>query len=296
MNEARREAVRLRAADGVEIAARWHEPPGAPRAVVVVAAALGVRQQFYEAFARWLAERGVAVLTFDFRGIGESAPRRLRGFAANLLDWARSDAGAALAAAAARHPGAPVHWFGHSLGGQIFGLIPGHEGVASVITVGTGSGHWRYHARRLRYPSMLLWYLIAPTAIAIAGYFPGGRLGMIGDVPAGAMWQWRRWVLDPLYIGAEGAAVRTELAAVTQPIAALLFADDEMMSMESPRRLFALYSSARVAFRVFEPARFGLQRVGHFGFFRWRNGEALWPIVLDWIDRGALPEEERGDS
>lgn len=289
------EAVRLRTADGLEIAAVWHQGSGAARAVVVVAAAMGVRQDFYAAFARWMAARGVAVLTFDYRGIGDSAPRRMRGYRADLFDWARRDAAAALASALERHPGVPVHWFGHSLGGQIFGLIPGHERVASMITVGTGSGYWRVHARRIRYPALVLWYLIAPLAIAIAGYFPGARLRAIGDVPAAAMWRWRRWCLHPLYLGGEGEAVRAELAAVTQPVAALLFRDDEMMTQESLHRLFALYSSARVAFRVFEPSRFGLSGVGHFGFFRQRNGESLWPIVLDWVDRGELPNEKKGD-
>lgn len=252
---------------------------------------MGVRQDFYGVMARWLADHGIAVLTFDYRGIGDSAPRRLRGFSADLFDWARRDAAAALEEAFRRHPGVPVHWFGHSLGGQIFGLIPGHERVASMITVGTGSGYWRWHAPRLRIPALALWYLVAPVAIALAGYFPGTRLGMIGDIPAGAMWNWRRWCLHPLYLGGEGEPLRAELAAVTQPVAALLFSDDEMMTVASLHRLFALYSSARVAFRVLAPERFALASVGHFGFFRRRNGDALWPLVTGWIDRGELPDE-----
>jgi len=289
-------AVRLRTADGVELAARWHEPAGAARAVLVVAAAMGVRQDFYGVMARWLAEHGIAVLSFDYRGIGDSAPRRLRGFSADLFDWARRDAAAALQEALRRHPEVQVHWFGHSLGGQIFGLIPGHERVASLITVGAGSGYWRWNAPRLRIPALALWYLLAPLAIAVAGYFPGARLGAIGDVPAGVMWNWRRWCLHPLYLGGEGAALRAELAAVTQPVAALLFSDDEMMTVASLHRLFALYSSARVQFRVLAPERFAVASVGHFGFFRRRNGDALWPLITGWIERGELPAEERQET
>ncbi|MBW6495163.1 MAG: alpha/beta fold hydrolase [Burkholderiaceae bacterium] len=290
------EAVRLRTADGVEIAARWHEPAGPARAALVVAAAMGVRQDFYGVMARWLAGHGIAVLTFDYRGIGDSAPPRMRGFSADLFDWARRDAAAALEEAFRRHPEVQVHWFGHSLGGQVFGLIPGHERVATMITVGTGSGYWRWNAPRLRIPALLLWYLLAPVTIAVAGYFPGERLGTIGDIPAGAMWGWRRWCLHPLYLGGEGEPLRAELAAVTQPVAALLFRDDEMMTVESLHRLFALYSAARVSFRVLAPSSFGLDAVGHFGFFRQRNGAALWPLVIDWIERGVLPEEMRQET
>ena len=289
-------AVRLRTADGAQIAARWHEPAGEARAVLVVAAAMGVCQDFYGQMAGWLAGNGIAVLTFDYRGIGDSAPKRLRGYKADLFDWARRDAAAALAAAFERHPGLPVHWFGHSLGGQIFGLIPGHERVASMFAVGSGSGYWRANAPRLRIPALALWYLLAPLAIALAGYFPGERLRTIGDIPAGAMWCWRSWCLHPLYLGGEGPGLRAELAAVKQPMAGLLFRDDEMMTVASLHRLFKLYSSARLQLRVLEPGRFGLESVGHFGFFRRRNGAVLWQLVIDWIERGEVPAEQEQET
>ena len=44
----------------------------APLAQVVVAGAMGVQQSYYQAFARWLAEQGYGVTTFDYRGHGLS--------------------------------------------------------------------------------------------------------------------------------------------------------------------------------------------------------------------------------
>jgi hypothetical protein len=48
---------------------------------------MGVTQSFYAPLARWLAGQGYLAITFDYRGIGESAPPTLRGFGATLTDW-----------------------------------------------------------------------------------------------------------------------------------------------------------------------------------------------------------------
>ena len=50
----------------VVLALRVYEPAGAARASVVIGGAMGVRQSFYEAFARWMAQQGFRVTTFDW--------------------------------------------------------------------------------------------------------------------------------------------------------------------------------------------------------------------------------------
>jgi predicted alpha/beta hydrolase len=58
----------LVAQDGRHLAASWHEPAGAARAVAVISSAAGVPRGYYRAFAGWLAARGYAVLSYDYRG------------------------------------------------------------------------------------------------------------------------------------------------------------------------------------------------------------------------------------
>ena len=58
---------------------------------IVLAGATGVPQGFYRYFAEAAVSRGFEVITFDYRGIGESAPKSLRGFEMNYLDWAQLD-------------------------------------------------------------------------------------------------------------------------------------------------------------------------------------------------------------
>ena len=41
---------------------------------VLIVSAMGVPQRFYADFAEWLASQGHAVMSFDYRGVGESRP------------------------------------------------------------------------------------------------------------------------------------------------------------------------------------------------------------------------------
>ena len=74
--------------DGTALVMRTFRSSGSPKAAVIIPSAMGVAQQFYTQFAQWLAGQGYHVSTFDYRGIGLSAPPSLRGFPVNIFDWA----------------------------------------------------------------------------------------------------------------------------------------------------------------------------------------------------------------
>ena len=244
-----------------------------------------VNQEYYAAFGSWLAERGWLVVTFDFRGIGGSAPARLRGFEADILTWARLDCAAALAYARGLAFGRRLVWIGHSLGGQILGMTPGNEAVSAAVTVASGVGYWRENAYPLRRYSWWLWHVIAPLATTVAGYFPGKRLHMVGDLPRGVMDQWSRWCKNPEYaVGVEGAAMRERYRRLTLPMLSLSFTDDEYMSASNVAVLHGFYENARRDMRRLSPQDAGAARVGHFGFFREEPGRRLWPLALNWIN------------
>ena len=57
------EPIELTANDGVKLAATRFLPSVAPKAVVVLPAAMGVRQDFYFPFAEYLPGQGRAVIT-----------------------------------------------------------------------------------------------------------------------------------------------------------------------------------------------------------------------------------------
>lgn len=265
------------AADGTRIAARFFAPAGEARAAVLIVSAMGAPQGYYRPFAQWLAAQGYFAATFDYRGIGRSAPQHLRGFKADVFDWAVLDCAAMIEAVAARAPGRDLVWIGHSLGGQIVPMVPNRERIAKIVTVATGSGYWREYAPWMRPFGWWLWFVAVPSATRLFGYFPGRRLKKVGDLPKGVAEQWRRWCLHKDYAaGAEGPAMRARYAAVTTPIVSISFADDEYMSLANTRALHGLYANAPQTATRIAPADIGEKRIGHFGFFRAKFERALW--------------------
>ena len=90
-------------------------------------------RKIYRGFASYLASRGCAVLTYDYRGTGGSRPpagrgyiqpRSLAGFQATMADWATQGRhrGGGLDARALHT--LPLLYVGHSFGGQALGLLP----------------------------------------------------------------------------------------------------------------------------------------------------------------------------
>ncbi len=238
---------------------------------------MGVPQRFYTDFANWLADQGYLAVTFDYLGMGRSRRVPLRQLDVDILDWARHDCSAVLAAAADVAGELPLYWIGHSVGAQILPLVNGHERLTRIVTIAAGSGYWRENSPQIRNKAWLLWHGLAPVLTAVAGYFPGARIGAVGDLPAGVIRQWRRWCLHPQYlVGVEGEPMRQAFAAVRTPLTSLSFSDDEMMSARNTESLHGFYSSAPKTMQRIAPAEIGATRIGHFGFFRRGFADNLW--------------------
>jgi predicted alpha/beta hydrolase len=269
-----------------------------PVASVVIGGAMGVRQDYYAPFAEWLSGQGFRVTTFDYRGSGESLPDThdgsLRGFKADLFDWA-SDYEAVVDSAKAALPDAPLYLLGHSLGAQLPGFLRNQTKVDGLVSIAAGSGYWRDNAPQLRRMILYFWYVLVPLATRLCGYFPGRKLKKVGDLPAGVMLQWRKWCLDPLYsVGAEGEGARLAYAQATFPVLALSITDDELMTWRGTQNLINLYTGTARSFERITPADLGVKRIGHFGFFRQQFSQSLWPRTVQILERmQALPADGR---
>ena len=274
---------------GTKIAARVFDPPCEPHGNVVIGGAMGVRQDFYQPFAEWLAGQGWRVTTFDYRGSGDSAPRSLRGFEADLHDWTR-DYETAIDHAHAALPDAPLFLLGHSLGAQLPGLLGNQQKVSGLLSVAAGSGYWRDNTPKLKRSILYFWFVLVPLATRLFGYFPGRKLKKIGDVPAGVMMQWRKWCLHPQYsAGAEEGAVRQGYNSVRFPVLSLSIHDDEMMTEAGILSLMNLYANAPRRMLRVAPADVGVRRIGHLGAFRREHIAGMWPRLEQHLRN--LPQE-----
>jgi predicted alpha/beta hydrolase len=275
-------ATAVAATDGHPLAAHRYDPSGEVLGSVVIAPAMAISQRFYREFAKWLASQGFVAWTFDYRGTGESQTGPMRGAPGSLDDWCAKDYEAVLQAAHALHTWRPLFALGHSFGGQCAPLLPSRRLLRGLVNIAVGSGAMRHNTPRIRRQAPLLWYLLVPLLCPLFGYFPGGRIGVIGDLPTGAVRQWRRWCLDRDYLlGAEPRA-REAYASSEFDVLGLTFPDDELLLESGSKLLHSAYCRP-VDYRVLPPASVGMQRIGHSGFFRTASQAALWPLVADWL-------------
>ncbi|WP_238878011.1 alpha/beta fold hydrolase [Achromobacter xylosoxidans] len=281
--------IALRAADGVALGGyAWRHAapdPAGPRPVVVINAATSVRCRYYARFAAYLHQHGFDVLTYDYRGIGESRPASLRGFQASWMDWGEKDFEAVLGYVRSHFPGQPVDVVAHSIGGFVTGLAPSARGLRRIFTMGAQYAYWRDYAAGQRLRMLAKWHVVMPLLAACLGYFPGRRLGWLEDTPRGVVRDWS--FMGPRFEGRGGPDQRVAaMAAVTAPILALSVTDDEFGTEAAVGRLLAYFTgSARTHLRL-TPAALGLDGIGHFAFFHERFRDTLWPIALGWLSRG----------
>ena len=291
--------LRLRCDDGVEIAAHWYEPgpqAGAARAVAVIGAATGVSQGFYRAFAAWMAQRGYAVLTFDYRGMGASRRGPIGAETATMRDWAQQDMSAALAAATQRRRTAagarlPLMWVGHSFGGHGLGLARGLGELDAVLTVAAQLGDWRLWPGVHRWITAYYFHLLLPTVAHLFGHAPGWALGGGAmPLPKQVALQWARWGRGRDYLWGD-PALQGELTLHQFAGAAHLWNVSDDSSYAPPQAvdgLAAKFVNADVQRHTLAPAELGLARIGHFNAFRRDSGARIWPRLLAPIE-GASP-------
>jgi len=287
--------LRLRAADGYEIGAVFYAAlrPRAPRRVAVLHGGAGIPALRYRRFATFLAEWGIPVLTYDYRGIGLSRPPALRGFQATIEDWAEYDAAAAIAWVRERFPRDEILGFSHSIGCLPLGGAPNAAEQTRIVLVGAHTGYYGDYRPLYRLPMAFAWHGLMPALTRFVGYFPADRLGLGEDLPAGMALEWaerRRPDLRPN--GAEPAGERRlrllgHCAALQCPAIAISISDDAFATVDGTRRLLSYFprlSSPELL--LFTPPDAQVRRIGHFGFFRRAVGTTLWPRLLAQLDPG----------
>jgi predicted alpha/beta hydrolase len=265
-------SIELRAADGHTLAATLYD--AGSHDALLVASAMGVKRRYYDAFARTVSERGRSVLTFDYRGIGDSRPRSLRGVAATMQEWGTLDIPAAIDWISRELRPESFAYLGHSAGGQLAGLAPNIDRVDRLVFVAAQSGYWRHWLGLRAYGLGFLWVLM-PVISRAVGWFPGKMLMGSEDLPRGVASQWARWGRHPDYLFAYNDSA--PYARITAPLLAYSMRVDHYAPRPAVDALVAKYSGAQVT-RVHRD-----DDIGHFEAFRRGKGEPLWQEIVAWL-------------
>jgi predicted alpha/beta hydrolase len=280
-----------------------HPPANAHRPVIVITGATSVRCRYYSRFADYLYANGFNVVTYDYRGIGESRPASLRRLKADWVDWGEYDLDAILKFAEALDKTAPIYIIGHSIGGFAIGLAPMSRKVRRILTVGANYAYWGDYAPGQMRQLYWKWHVIMPFITYLFGYFPAKRLGWMEDTPAGVVQNWCQMtprfedtVRQDSFIGGERESERLKnrFETINAPILAIGLDDDPYATVGAVDRLLNYFSSSQRTHLRIAPADVCASTIGHFGFFHVRFKNSLWPLALTWLQDGILPATPPG--
>ena len=271
--------------DGYQLAATEFVPDDPPRAAIVINSATAVPRRIYRGFATYLADRGFAVLTYDYRGVAGSRPKSLVGFPARMRDWASLDVTAALEHARARWPDLPLAAVGHSFGGQAIGLLPNNDVIARTLMIAAQAGYWRLFRPPENY-RVLAMMNAGRLVTQTFGYTPGWT-GIGEDLPKGVFLEWTKWVLSPRYFLDD--ATLPELANFPRyhgTLRAIGIDDDPWATPPAIDLLLSAFTGTRPERIQVDPRKLGTGPIGHFGFFRPHHRDTLWRDAADWLGEG----------
>ncbi|MEG2392831.1 MAG: alpha/beta fold hydrolase [Pseudomonas sp.] len=288
------------AADGFVLGGfTWrHALPDIQRPVVIINAATSVHCRHYSRFAAYLFANGFDVITYDYRGIGESRPGSIKGLNASWTDWGALDFEAMLRRAQREFPGQPIDVVGHSFGGCAAGLGESGQVIRRLVTVGAQFAYWRDYAPEQRWRMFGKWHLLMPLLTLFCGYFPGKRLGWLEDTPAGVVRDWStptaRYERRPSGRAMLARTGQLPFANVRAQTLAISISDDPYGTIAAIERLLSYFSHAPKTHLRIAPQDIGEQQVGHFAFFRSAYQATLWPIALNWLQTGKLAPDTPG--
>jgi len=282
--------TRIETSDGVFLAADVFESDQAPppTAVIVLNGATGVRRGFYARFAAHAAERNLAVVTYDYRGMGGSLHTGITRFQGRMLDWGERDFPAVIRWCQNTFPSVPVFAIGHSVGGQLFGLAPESGELQGLVGIGAQSGFWKLWPTRAR--MWLYWHLLVPGFTRAFGHLPGW-LGTGASLPKGVALEWARWCrAREFFVDTDGSPLKTYFAEISAPVLWVEIEDDPYAPAAAVAWLAGQFTNAPLERRRFSGAHFGTGPIGHFKLFTPAYSQA-WEQILQWIEhRSAVLE------
>ncbi|TCM67013.1 putative alpha/beta hydrolase [Acinetobacter calcoaceticus] len=280
------ENINISCQDGYVLSGRFYATSSANKQLlpILISPATGIGKGFYHHFAEWLCSQGFDVLTFDFRGIGDSLHGRLKDSEASIQDWGQLDIPAAITTLLARTQAEKVILIGHSAGGQLLGIVPNYDQVARVIAISGSTGHVKGLKGRTKLLAPLMFKLIFPSSSLFKGYGATKFIGMGENLPKKVAKQWAEFCSAPGYVmNAVGKTIFEDYHQHIQcPITVYWSSDDEISTEANVKDLLRLYPNAQTKMHEMRPSQYGFKSIGHMQMFK-KTYQVLWPVMTQEI-------------
>ncbi|MEO9300876.1 alpha/beta fold hydrolase [Acinetobacter pittii] len=275
------ESLWMTCKDGYQLAAHFY--PAQSRQLdnpVLICPATGITKNFYHSFASWLSEQGYDVLSFDFRGIGDSLHGPLKQSSASINDWGTLDIPCAIDTLLGKTQARQVTLLGHSAGGQLLGIVPNFHKVAKVVAVAGSTGHVKGLKGKTKFLAPVMFNVIFPISSALKGYAATQFIGMGENLPKKVAQQWREFCSHPGYVkNAIGKTIFQDFhTEISCPITSIWASDDEIATKRNVEALLKLYPNAPTKMLELNPIKLGYKSIGHMLMFK-KSHQKLWSLL-----------------
>jgi predicted alpha/beta hydrolase len=282
------ESVRVTTSDGATFTVRFlpQSEPAAP--VVLILPAMIMKAKFYLPLAKALHADGLSVAMVDLRAQGESTPALGEAPNFGYRELVEIDLPAVAEAVSQRFPQAPLHLFGHSLGGQVALLFTAAhpDRVAGVTTIGTGTVYWKAFGPRNWFQALWKIQWIGLVA-AVRGQWPGGVL-IPGQMSGRLMTDWARHSRTSRY-QPHGSTYDYDrkLRELKVPVLAISLDQDTLGPKSNVDFMCDRLPTAEVTRWHIEDGA----AVKHRDHFEWiRDSAVIGSAVAAWVSTGPRPE------
>ena len=272
----------LTTSDEIPISIKVFDPENSNGKLLLINAATGVKQQIYFSFAKYFGENGFTVITYDYRGIGESKPSKMKGFDSTMRVWGTEDFKTVTNFIKENYPDHRKFCLGHSVGALILGMNEDAAIFEKFIFVATQDAYIGNLTWKVAVAGILGFGIAVPFTTGLFGYFPAHRFGLGESLPKGVGYDWRTLILNKKSTSRLYDKLEKNISKDLLQETFIIYAeDDPWVTMKGMENLMNnVYPNLQKTYRKILVSESAKKEIGHVNFFRSFN-KSLWNIVLD---------------
>lgn len=275
------EKLVLTTEDSVSIVTHLFLPEKSNQRLLLINSATGVKQQIYFSFAKYFSKKGFTVITYDYRGIGLSKPRKMKNFEASMRIWGSKDYKALTEYIRLNFKDFKKYCLGHSVGALILGMNKNSDMFDEFIFVGTQNAFVGNLKFRTKIEAYLGFGIMQPLTTTLLGYFPAQWFGLGESLPKNCAYDWRTLILNRKSTNSLLDKIEDYSKNLTQKVFVIRAEDDVWLTEKGVKSLLnETYPNLRPVYRLIKISESEKGEIGHVNFFRSYN-KKLWNIILN---------------
>ena len=272
----------LHASDGVRLSVTVFEAHQPSSKLLLINSATGVKQQVYFSFAKFMAEEGVTVITYDYRGIGLSKPEEMKGFKASMRIWGTEDLKTITTFIDENFRSYQKFCLGHSVGALILGMTESTAIFGKFIFMATQDAYVGNLKTRVAITALLGFGVAVPLTNCLLGFFPAQWFGLGESLPKGAALDWKTLILNKKSTSKLFEKIGKDYSKELTKDTFIIHAEDDSWVTEKGMEslMHTAYPNLKKTYREVKVAESEKREIGHVNFFRSFN-KNLWEIILN---------------